>query len=238
MTKTKIPWADYSWNPSTGCSRASEGCDYCYAERMAKRFHRPWGGAVYHPTVLFDVTPRQKPAVIFCCSTSDLFFGSLDRWDVNDVRQRMGYCHQHTFIVLTKRPQNIPEFFRGSCIPPNVWLGISAENQARYDERWPVLCAAAPKGRRLVSIEPMLGEVQYLRRTTHTNTKYTEYPDWVIAGPETGSGARLFKDRWIEDIQDQCRVNEIPFFDKRYIPDATRQFPEGMRLRKDAGGAL
>lgn len=255
MTRTKIPWADYSWNPITGCTAVSEGCAHCYAcaahtmrhkahregKKMPAQYAKPFSSVQFHPDRLLEPLRLKTPSVIFCCSTSDIYQHDVYLAWIDSILEVMSACPRHTFIVLTKRPERIERMLYGTTMEcparelgggdyvPNLWIGISAENQARYDERWPLLCNVVPSGNRVVSIEPMLGPVQYLYNATHHKRCVCEYPDWVIAGPETGSSARPFRNRWFEDLQDQCRVNSIPFFDKRTTAgNPVRQWPASM----------
>lgn len=195
MSKTKIDWADMVWNPVTGCSKISEGCQNCYAERMTKRLQLmapkkySQGFAVKcHHEALQEPLKIKKSQRIFVCSMSDLFHNDVPFEFIDRVFAVMALCPQHTFIVLTKRPQRMAEYCQrlgkhASKDPvslasvefapegsffwkltdigwalPNVWLGVTAENQARADERIPILLQI-PAAVRFVSIEPMLGPI-------------------------------------------------------------------------------
>jgi len=168
MTKTKIEWADRVWNPVTGCSKVSEGCRNCYAERLAKRF---WGEREFtevqcHEERLGDPMKWKKPARIFVNSMSDLFHHDVPIGFIAGVWSSMLVADHHTFIVLTKRPKRMldvvsklygDQFFYTQHLP-NVWLGVSAEDQQTADERIPLLLET-PAAKRVVSIEPALGPV-------------------------------------------------------------------------------
>lgn len=207
MNRTKIPWATHVWNPIEGCSAISEGCQNCYAESFAHRFHRHWGSPQFRPEKLSEPTNTRKPARVFVCSTSDFFHDCADI-DWEDSAGRVMFNNpRHTFMLLTKRPRNVRPWIHrmmdNKLWPmPNVWLGISAENQARYDERWPEI-ERLPFPVLFVSVEPMLGPV--------TTRCHARRPDWVIAGPETGARARLCCESWVEKLATEC----ITFFDKR-----------------------
>lgn len=168
MNKTEIEWCDYSWNPVVGCSPASEGCANCYAAAIAHRFGLPWGMAVFKPERLGQPAKTKRPSRVFVCSMGDLFHETVaDDW----IRQVFNAMHPdllqpspHTFIILTKRPTRMRDFFAkytktgGPEAWPNVWLGVTVENQARAEERIPVLLSI-PAAVRFVSVEPMLGPV-------------------------------------------------------------------------------
>jgi len=220
MNKSGVPWADYTWNPIEGCSPASEGCLKCYAASFAKRFHRPWGTPVFHPEKIDQPMLTKKPGRVFVCSTSDLFHEGVDEDWQRHIFIVMRLSPQHTFMILTKRParmaKRIPILEAPDLVPlPNVWLGVTAENQARYDERWPIL-ASIPAKVRFVSVEPMLGPVLL-------NYADGKLPDWVICGPENGAGKRPCDYDWIATLSWESPC----FFDKREsccVP-IRREFP-------------
>lgn len=222
MNKTKIEWvvnADgsqgYTWNPIVGCSPASEGCANCYARDIARRFCVPWGNPVFHEERLDEPFRRAKPSTIFVCSMSDLFHEAAPPLGVNQILDMIEDNKRHKFILLTKRALVMRRYFAYlSTVPENVIIGVTAENQARWDERVPVLMSI-PARVRFVSVEPMLGPVRLGKLR----------PDWVIAGPENGSKARPCNPAWIDDLAAECAEVGIPFFDKRPIAKAIRQVP-------------
>ena len=176
---TKIEWATETWNPVTGCTSISEGCEHCYAARMAKRLAGrggypkgdPFRPGICHIDKLSKPLKIKKPSLIFVCSMGDLFHEAVSESIIDEILDVIAACPQHIFIMLTKRPQNIerklyastPEcgcrHLGGGDYLPNVWLGVTAENQARADERIPILLSI-PAAVRFVSIEPMLGPVR------------------------------------------------------------------------------
>lgn len=201
MNRTSIEWTEYTWNPVTGCSKMSEGCQHCYAERIAKRLAGRGGypadepfRVTLHPERLDEPLRVQKPQRVFVSSMGDLFHPKVPETFISAVFYVMQKAKQHTFLVLTKRPKRMAEFvdrwihcdnaypmhawqigadsaagrplgyghYRrdGQQRPPlpNVWLGVTAENQARADERIPILLQI-PAAVRFVSVEPMLGPV-------------------------------------------------------------------------------
>lgn len=225
MNKTKIDWANYTWNPISGCSPASEGCQNCYAERVSKRFKLPWGKPTIHWERLYHSKFPATPSRIFVCSMSDLFHEDVNPewiWQIwAAFRQRPG----HTFIVLTKRAERMRSILSELLTPlPNVWLGVTAENQARADERIPLLLRT-PAAKRFVSVEPMLGEISlrkyaYSRfcRTVRRELTGIDQPslDWVICGGESGDGARPMHPDWARSLRDQCKSAGVPFFFKQW----------------------
>ena len=224
VNKTGIEWCDFSWNPITGCESGLQCWNRCYARRMALRLagragydHDDPFKPTFHEDKLEDPLRRRKPSIIFCCSMGDMFADEVeDSWR-SSVWGVMRDCPQHTFIVLTKRPQNIsaPEM-------DNLWLGISAEDQAAFDLRWPLLCERW-MGHRIVSLEPLLGAVDM--------TKAFLRPAWVIAGPETGPGAREWDIAHVENINEYCVKKSIAFFwkgDRRF--GYSCEWPAGMKV--------
>ncbi len=227
---TKIEWCDEVWNPITGCSSASEGCQNCYARRMARRLAGRCGypawptefDVTFHPDRLELPLKWKKPRRIFVNSMGDFFHNEVDTHWIDDVLEVIGACPQHTFLVLTKRPQNIERKLYevtaahgcrelgGGDYLPNLWLGVTAENQARANERIPILLSI-PAAVHFVSVEPMLGPVDL----SNWLCPEGDVLDWVIAGPETGPGARECKPEWIEELANQCEDAGVPFFDKR-----------------------
>jgi protein gp37 len=236
MATTKIEWADAVWNPITGCTPISEACNHCYAKRMANRLK---GRAGYPADEPFSVTAHhdkldepekwKKPRRIFVCSMGDLFHDEVcDNFPVTQVRifNIMFSNPKHTFMVLTKRPQNLQKFVsffindengNPEALPPNVWIGVTAENQARADERTPVLLQI-PAAVRFVSIEPILGPIELRKshgRYYDENGCNLRKLDWVIVGGETGPGARHPHPMWFVDVVEDCKEAGIPVFVKK-----------------------
>lgn len=176
MSDTKIEWADKVWNPVTGCTPISEGCANCYAARMAKRLAGRYGypkdepfSVTSHPNKLDEPYHWLLPQKVFVCSMGDLFHenvGLSDLWQIHSKMRLYGRpdgMRKHTFMILTKRPQRMAEFYRrypsyGFPDNPNLWIGVTAENQRTADERIPILLQI-PAAKRFVSVEPMLGPV-------------------------------------------------------------------------------
>jgi protein gp37 len=266
---TSIEWTDETWNPVRGCSRVSEGCRNCYAERMAARnlpeMRSPTTGEAFavrgsdgpHWTGKVELIPSKldeplrwkKPRRVFVNSMSDLFHESLSDEAIRAVFSVMARAPQHTFQVLTKRPQKMKTWvdrsieigvtWREGCtrrLPSNVWLGVSVEDQKTADERIPLLLQT-PAAKRFVSYEPALGPINLAgvrdpeRLTTRNGwlaltlcakgNDLFELPglDWVIVGAESGPGARPFDSDWARSVRDQCQAAGVAFF---YKQDAVR----------------
>lgn len=239
--KTRIEWCDATWNPVTGCSPISAGCANCYAERQINSGRTPavhqaadFREIKFHPHRLEVPFRWKRPRRIFVCSMGDLFHEDVDtRW-IQDVFCRMFDASQHTFMVLTKRPERMKRVvemmadndFLGRVLP-NLWLGVTAENQEMADLRIPVLLQT-PAAKRFVSVEPMLGPVD-LSRLTHIpcphKGRWCSLCDigighlaigWIICGGESGPGARPMHPDWARSLRDQCQAAGVPFFFKQW----------------------
>ena len=230
---TKIEWCKNkdggqgkTWNPVTGCTKISPGCQNCYAERMSKRLRGRCGYDAENP---FKVTLRpnrleeplrwRKPSMIFVCSMGDLFYEGVPFHYIYSVFITMKHCPQHTFLVLTKRPKRMKEFIvdcyayespsgdeKGVHILPNVWLGVTAENRPMWDERVNILKQLAA-AKRFVCYEPALGSLGEVDLSGL---------DWVICGGETGPHARPMHPDWVRSLRDQCQSAGVPFYFKSW----------------------
>lgn len=242
-----------TWNPVTGCSKVSPGCDHCYAERMAKRLagrcgydkERPFK-ATLHMDKMNDPLKLVSPRKIFVCSMGDLFHDDVPFEVIKAIFARMCGINSrhHTFIVLTKRPQRMKDFFEWLDGEPgrgnfgiewplkNVWLGVTTENQEMANRRIPILLQI-PAAVHFVSIEPMLGDIDltlipvgfpgegdYLdalmgRENLGDASFSVPKLDWIIVGGETGPGAREMNERWLFEIASQAQANNTPLFVKQ-----------------------
>lgn len=212
MPSTKIEWTDATWNPITGCSKISPGCEFCYAERMSKRL-QAMGSLNYknsfkvtcHRDSLSIPAKWRKPKMVFVASMSDLFHEKVPICFINDVFQIMNTESRHCFQVLTKRSERLAELAAKLSWTGNIWAGVSIENdqyQYRIDDLRKV-----PAKIRFLSIEPLLGPLPQLN---------LEGIDWVIVGGESGPGAREMRHEWVIDIRNQCIELSIPFFFKQW----------------------
>ncbi len=211
-TRSGIEWTDTTWNPVTGCTKISYGCKHCYAERMANRLrnmgvkkYREGFSVTVHESALGDPLKWKNPRLVFVNSMSDLFHKSVPAAFIEKVFGVMNSASQHTFQVLTKRPNRVVRLNGHLRWTPNIWLGVSIES-----ERW--LGRLAPLKEtgahvKFLSLEPLLGPLPDIQ---------LEGINWVIVGGESGPGARPMEADWVRDIRDHCGSNGIPFFFKQW----------------------
>lgn len=213
---TAIEWTDATWNPVTGCTKISAGCDHCYAERFSERFR----GTPGHPFENgFDLTLRlerveqpltwRKPRMIFVNSMSDLFHKQVPLSFISKVFDTMERADWHTFQVLTKRSSIMRNFlrarYRSGRGPSHIWCGVSIEDGKRKSRLEHL--RESPAGVRFLSLEPLIAPVGKL------NLKGI---DWVIVGGESGPGAREMRSEWVREIRDQCVRSDVAFFFKQW----------------------
>ena len=215
MGNTKIEWCDTVWNVVTGCTKVSPGCSRCYAYDVAKRFWkgRPFEDVRFHEDRLFKPLHWRKPRRVFVNSMSDLFHENLRDHQIYSIFDVMRRASQHTFQVLTKRADRMYAYMKDHQIfvLPNVWLGVSVENQAMADERLPIL-HATPAAVRFISAESLLGPIEI---SPGSRFAHLAWLDWVIVGGESGRQARPCNLEWIHDIVEQCRASSVPCFVKQ-----------------------
>jgi protein gp37 len=210
--KSHIEWTQATWNPVTGCTKISQGCKNCYAERLAKRLqlmgayrYRNGFGLTLHPDILELPTKWRKPKLIFVNSMSDLFHKDVPADFISKVFETMANCPQHTFQVLTKRSSRLAALASKLSWPPNVWMGVSVED-SRVTHRIDDL-RQVPAAVRFLSVEPLIGSL---------GTINLGGIHWVIVGGESGPRARRMESTWVEDIFQQCRSASVPFFFKQW----------------------
>lgn len=212
VTKSRIEWTHSTWNPVTGCSKVSAGCEHCYAARMANRL-QAMGVAKYrngfevtiHPDVLEAPLKWKRPQVIFVNSMSDLFHEKIPFDYVQKIFDVMQRANHHVFQVLTKRSKRLVKLAGELDWPDNVWMGVTVENR-HYRYRINDLRKVAAKVR-FLSLEPLLGPLGPLDlHDIH----------WAIVGGESGPGARPMKKEWVTDILRQCREQDVRFFFKQW----------------------
>jgi protein gp37 len=273
-TSTSIEWtrgddgsAGATWNPVTGCSKVSPGCDHCYAETFAERF-RGVRGHAYEQGFDLKVWPERlrlpfewrQPRRVFVNSMSDLFHAAVDDVYIAKVFAVMWATPQHTYQVLTKRPARMASLLgsadwwsrvtsefhdlaasrggselagaldespgSGARALPNVWLGTSVESEKWARVRVPRLLAT-PARIRFLSCEPLLEPVD-LRRWLVTHDRNSPI-QWVIAGGESGPGARPMHPQWAQDLAGLCGVSKVAFFFKQHgawMPVCSAHDPE------------
>lgn len=268
---TGIEWTDATWNPLAGCKEVSPGCTNCYAAVMAHRLEAMgqdkykgttrklangkvvWTGKISlagdDDAVLTEPLRRKKPTRYFVNSMSDLFHEDVPDEFIDKVFAVMAMASEHTFQVLTKRPERMRDYLlsvqsddkdmqrwarfswlAGSpCASnlfdecdwplPNVWLGVSVEDQQRADERIPLLLQT-PAAVSFLSMEPLLGPVDIRRWVEYQNTGHILEDciklGWVIVGGESGPNARPMHPDWARSIRDQCQEAGVPFFFKQW----------------------
>jgi protein gp37 len=209
---SSIEWTEATWNPVTGCTKVSPGCDNCYAERLATRL-QAMGNPRYRNR--FEVTLHEdqvalplrwrQPKLVFVNSMSDLFHPKVPTSFIRKVFAVMEEAERHTFQVLTKRPKRVAALAESLPWPQNVWIGTSIESQ-KYLSRADDLRRAEKAAVRFLSLEPLLGPLQL---------NLTDI-GWVIAGGESGPGARAPRYEWVSSIRDQCVAVGVPFFFKQW----------------------
>jgi protein gp37 len=215
-SNTAIEWTDATWNPVTGCTKISAGCDNCYAERFSERFR----GVVGHPFESgFDLQLRperlsyplqwREPKMIFVNSMSDLFHKEVPFSFVDHVFDTMEKARWHTFQVLTKRSSRLRAYvntrYADASAPPHIWLGTSIEDGGKKARARHIQATRASV--RFLSIEPLLAPVGKLNLAgIH----------WVIVGGESGPRARPMLIDWAREIRDQCIAAKVPFFFKQW----------------------
>ncbi|RLC69459.1 MAG: hypothetical protein DRI81_20435 [Chloroflexi bacterium] len=212
MADSKIEWTDTTWNPTTGCTKVSPGCKFCYAERFSKRL-KAMGVQKYANA--FDVTLHRdtlelplhwkRPRFVFVDSMSDLFHESVPEEFIQEVFSVMRKASQHRFQVLTKRSERLHNLSSSLEWTPNIWMGVSVEND-EYVHRINHL-KQTDAYVKFLSLEPLLGPVPSLDLIDI---------DWVIVGGESGPGARSMKEEWVFQIRDKCVAAGVPFFFKQW----------------------
>lgn len=211
--RSAIEWTDATWNPVTGCTPLSPGCDHCYALTFAERFRGVPGHPYEHG---FDLILRperlslplrwKEPRRIFVNSMSDLFHEGVPDEYIREVFAVMERAHWHIFQVLTKRPTRMAKLAPSLPWPRNVWAGTSVELN-RYTWRANDRLRRVPAAIKFVSAEPLLGPLPSLQ---------VDHLDWVITGGESGPGHRPCDPAWVRDLRDRCAEAGVAFFHKQW----------------------
>jgi protein gp37 len=210
--RSSIEWTESTWNPVTGCTKISPGCQHCYAERMAKRL-QAMGQPNYvngfelaiHEKVLELPLMWKKPQTIFVNSMSDLFHEDVPSGFIQKVFHIMRQAYWHRFQILTKRSDRLIELNAKLSWNFNIWMGVSVENQD-YTFRVDHLRRIGAMIK-FISFEPLLGPIRALSLSGI---------DWVIVGGESGHRARPMDTSWAVDIRNQCQETKVPFFFKQW----------------------
>ena len=223
---SKIEWCDHTFNPWIGCQNVSPGCDHCYAEAMMDQRYKKvaWGPhgerkrtseENWKKPIRWNAQARDfkkengyRPRV-FCASLADIFDNKVETLWRNDLFELIRKCRRLDWLLLTKRPENIIKMLPADWGDgySNLWLGISAEDQLRFDLRWKHLKKISAVVR-FISYEPALGP---LRLPSNQPS-----PDWLISGGESGAGARPLKPRWVRDVIADCRRLGVAPFHKQW----------------------
>ncbi len=207
-----IEWTESTWNPMTGCTKISLGCNNCYAERMANRLqamgqtkYRNGFKLTIHPHMINAPLTWKKPQMIFVNSMSDIFHEDAPPDFIKKIFRVMAKAHWHIFQVLTKRSDRFLAFANNLKWESNIWMGVTvetAENTNRIDH-----LRQSPAKVKFLSLEPLLGPLRELN---------LDGINWVIVGGESGPKARIMRQEWVFDIKDQCERANIPFFFKQW----------------------
>ena len=230
MKLSKIEWTEATWNPSIGCTKISSGCKNCYAEVMAKRL-KAMGAPGYANGFEFKILPERlnspmkikKPTKFFVNSMSDLFHEDMPYDFLDRVFDTISKTPQHTYQILTKREENLSEYFQSRDVPRNVWLGVTVESASKKN-RIDFLRKIDAKIR-FLSIEPLLDDVGELDLTDI---------HWVIVGGESGHKARPMSPVWAENVQRQCAIQNASFFFKQWGSWGA----DGQKRSKKANGRI
>lgn len=210
--KTKIEWTESSWNPITGCTKISAGCQNCYAAAFAKRLK-----AMHNPRYIneFEVTIHEdlidaplkwkKPRRIFVNSMSDIFHEDLPDEIILKIFDTMNKAHWHTFQVLTKRADRMIELSPHINWTKNIWMGVTVENNDNVSRASQLIRTKAAV--KFISAEPLLSALTDLSLGRI---------DWIIVGGESGHKSRPMKEEWVIEIRDKAQEFEVPFFFKQW----------------------
>lgn len=234
--QSQIEWTDSTWNPTTGCTKVSRGCDHCYAERLANRLlsgtYRsrlpvvnnaenradPFALRIWPERLTIPASWR-TPRRVFVNSMSDLFHVDVPALFIRQCFEVMLEIDRHVYQILTKRPARAARFVRdnadlfdGGVLPEHIWIGTSVEDQeAAYRIAH---LQQVPATIRFLSCEPLLGPVVLSESLRGPEAGMGIH--WVIVGGESGPDARPLDGAWVRSLRDQCSDLEIPFFFKQW----------------------
>jgi protein gp37 len=226
---TGIAWTDATWNPVVGCNQISPGCAKCYAKALHDRRHKAaLAGKSIAPQYWYpfervrvmydrfdDPLHWRKPRRIFVNSVSDLFHDDVPEKDIRELFSIMGRAHWHTFQILTKRSERLAKLSQSLAWAPNIWMGVSVENQHWAEIRIPHLLETEAEIK-FLSCEPLLGPLELIATSEWSKIDILDKGiDWVICGGESGKGYRPMNLDWARSLRDQCSEASIPFFYKQ-----------------------
>jgi len=212
MAQSKIEWTGSTWNPITGCSKFSDGCKNCYAEKMAtrlknmglKKYNNAFKLTLHHQNIE-DPLNMKKPQTIFVCSMSDIFHKDVPDEFILKLFEVMNKAYWHTFQVLTKRSERISKLSGQINWTKNIWLGTTVENSQETHRINHLRNSGAYI--KFLSIEPLLEDIPDMNLTNI---------DWAIVGGESGSKARPIEEKWVLNIKEQCENHDVAFFFKQW----------------------
>lgn len=230
MAESKIEWTDKTWNPITGCTKKSTGCQHCYAEVMARRLkamgkekYKNGFSVTLHEECLLEPLKWRGAHNIFVCSMSDLFHESVPTFFIEKVFSTIEQTSQHRYQILTKRAERMAEYFKTHIIPQNAWLGVTVEVASsvfRIDYLRNLQASI-----KFLSCEPLVEDLGFLDLSGI---------DWVIVGGESGFNARPMKEQWVLNIKKQVEAHGIKFFFKQWGTWG----PDGVKRNKHTNGKL
>ncbi len=231
MSASRIEWTAQTWNPVTGCTKISPGCQHCYAERMARRL-QAMGAPGYpngfeltlHEDRLDQPLGRKKPTVYFAGSMADLFHEEVPDAFVDRVLATIRRTPRHTDLLLTKRAERLPRFFASRPVPSNVGLGVTVEDR-RYGLPRIDRLRQVPARVRFLAVEPLLEDLGPLN---------LDGMHGVIVGGESGPDARPLREAWALSVRDQCLAAGVAFLFKQWGAWG----PDGVRRDQKANGRL
>lgn len=231
MEKTKISWTEYTWNPWQGCHKVSDGCKFCYMFRDKERYGQDPNTVVKSSKTTFNKPLKiNEPALIFTCSWSDFFIPEADKWR-NEAWDVIKRTPQHTYQILTKRPERISDNLPKDYFLENILVGVSIENNKNRDRAKylkDLYCKT------FISFEPLLEPIGWI-------DEY-KYADWIIIGAESGNDTGKYKYRdcknwWVNDLVSKARENNIKVFVKQIRLDGklltdVNLFPKELQYRE------
>ena len=214
MAQSKIEWTEMTWNPTTGCTKITSGCKFCYAEVMSRRL-KAMGQTKYkngfdltlHPDTLKEPYTWNKPKMIFVNSMSDLFHIDVPVGYIQKTFSVMKDNPQHIFQILTKRADILSIYDKEGYLDwsDNIWMGVTVE-EAKLVNRIDLLRETGARVK-FLSCEPLLTDLPDLD---------LKNIDWVIVGGESGRSPRLIKEEWVLNIQKQCKSQLVAFYFKQW----------------------
>lgn len=241
MAKTDIEWSEMVWNPITGCTKVSEGCKFCYAESMAKRFwgDRKFSDIKFHEDRLEIPKKWKKPRMVFVNSMSDLFHKKVLTIQIFYILFKIRIYEKHIFQVLTKRSKRMRELInkmhkrKSYETIPNLWLGVTVENTKTVERIADLV--ETPAAVRFISFEPLLEHIDLYSEISERNIDWTKI-DWAIIGCESGPAKRSCSLHWINELKKDLEYFNIPVFIKQIningvVEKDVNKFPENLRVR-------